>query len=383
MEPRIAQDTADFRELREKGYIYVDKTEQLYRLVNGIDIGGKLFFISRPRRFGKSLMLSTLECIFRGQRERFKGLAIDKLDYDWVAYPILHFNFSGLNVETLEAFERDFRNHVRKVLIEAGCKWDDAIFPHANFAKAINFLKQINGKCVVILIDDYDAPINAALNDVAKAKAIRSELINFCGEIKNEAADIRFSMMTGITRYVPDSIFSTLNNLNDLTLDDRYATLLGYTDEELESTFSVDMHAHAEVMGLAYEDYRTELRRWYSGYRFARWNTTKVYNPASIAKTLGAKEKTFVSTWTNADRPALINALTARNLTEEDYDNVEHLSEEDLDICDLEAITANSILYQGGYLSIKAFKNPRFTLGVPNEEVRRALNALLAEKCSE
>ena len=377
MEPRIAQDTADFRKLRENGCIYVDKTAILHELA--CDPTRSLYFISRPRRFGKSLMLSTLECLFRGQRELFKGLAIDKLDYDWAEYPVLHFNFAGLKVETLEAFERDFRNHVRKVLIEAGCKWDGAIFPHANFAKAINFLKQINGKCVVILIDDYDAPINAALNDVAKAKAIRSELINFCGEIKNEAADIRFSMMTGITRYVPDSIFSTLNNLNDLTLDDRYATLLGYTDEELESTFDVDMHAHAEVMGLAYEDYRTELRRWYSGYRFARWNTTKVYNPASIAKTLGAKEKTFVSTWTNADRPALINALTARNLTEEDYDNVKHLSEEDLDICDLEAITANSILYQGGYLSIKAFKNPCFTLGVPNEEVRRALYALLAE----
>ena len=113
MEPRIAQDTADFRELREKNYIYVDKTEQLYRLINGIDIGGKLFFISRPRRFGKSLMLSTLECIFRGQRDLFKGLAIDQLDYDWTEYPVLHFNFAGIKAKTFERSRRTSRPVLR------------------------------------------------------------------------------------------------------------------------------------------------------------------------------------------------------------------------------------------------------------------------------
>ena len=378
MEQKIAQSVYDFRKLREDGYTYVDKTALLYSLVTRY--GDAFYFISRPRHFGKTLMLSTLECLFRGERELFKGLAIDKMDYVWESYPILHFNFSGLNVETLEAFEIDFRDHVKKVLIEVGCKWDDAISPHANFARAIYFLKQNRGKSVVILIDDYDASTNAALNDVAKAKAIRSELINFCGEIKNNVGDIHFSMMTGVTRYVPDSIFSTLNNLIDLTMDSRYATLLGYTEEELEANFSPSLHAHADIMGLSYEDYRAELRRWYNGYRFSPDCETRVYNPVAIAKTLGPKRKTFAPTWSKTGRPSvLINYLTMRDVDNRDYENVRGVTENALDVCRLEAIQPVSMLYQGGYLTIKDFKNSLFTLGIPNEEVRLDLNSLLAQ----
>ena len=381
-EEKIAQGTYDFRVMRENGYVYVDKTALLYSLVTRY--GDAFYFISRPRHFGKTLMLSTLECLFRGERELFKGLAIDKMDYVWESYPILHFNFSGLNVETLEAFEIDFRDHVKKVLIEAGCKWNDAISPHANFARAISFLKQNRGKSVVILIDDYDAPTNAALNDVAKAKAIRSELINFCGEIKNNVGDIHFSMMTGITRYVPDSIFSTLNNLIDLTMDSRYATLLGYTDEELEANFSKTMHRHAEVMGLSYENYREKLRWWYNGYRFARWNTTKVYNPYAIGQTLGACEPEFIGTWIATGQPsAVFNYFKNNQLAELDYEHIEDVSEEDLDVCELENIRPIAMLYQGGYLTIKEYRRSRFTLGIPDEEVRRALNSLLVQKFAD
>ena len=378
-EEKIAQGTYDFRVMRKKGYRYVDKTALLYPLVTRY--GDAFYFISRPEHFGKTLMLSTLECLFRGERELFKGLAIDKMDYVWESYPILHFNFSGFNVETLEAFERDFRNHVRKVLMEAGCKWDDAIFPHDNFARAIRSLRQGRGKRVVILIDDYDAPTNAALNDVARAKTIRSELINFCGEIKNNVGNIHFSMMTGITRYVPDSIFSTLNNLIDLTMDDRYATLLGYTDEELEANFSKTLHRHAEVMGLSYEDYREQLRWWYNGYRFARWNTTKVYNPFAIGQTLGACDPAFTGTWSRSGQTStVINYFTNNQLIEKDYENVEDVSEDDLDVCGLENIRPVAMLYQSGYLTIKDFQDGVFTLGIPDEEVRRAFNSQLIQK---
>ena len=378
-EEKIAQGTYDFRVMRKKGYRYVDKTALLYPLVTRY--GDAFYFISRPEHFGKTLMLSTLECLFRGERELFKGLAIDKMDYVWESYPILHFNFSGFNVETLEAFERDLRNHVRKVLIEAGCKWDDAIFPHDNFARAIRSLRQGRGKRVVILIDDYDAPTNAALNDVARAKTIRSELINFCGEIKNNVGNIHFSMMTGITRYVPESIFSTLNNLIDLTMDDRYATLLGYTDEELEANFSKTLHRHAEVMGLSYEDYREQLRWWFNGYRFARWNTTKVYNPFAIGQTLGACDPAFIGTWSRSGQTStVINYFTNNQLIERDYENVEDVSEDDLDVCGLENIRPVAMLYQSGYLTIKDFQDGVFTLGIPDEEVRRAFNSQLIQK---
>ena len=380
MEQKIAQDIADFRELREKGFIYVDKTEPLYRLVEGIDIGGKLFFISRPRRFGKSLMLSTLECIFRGERDLFKGLAIDNLDYDWAEYPILHFNFATMATETVEAFRGGFVARVQEVFESAKVAYDPALAPNDNFSRAIKALARKRGKPVVVLIDEYDAPVGATLDDIEKAKAIRATLSAFYGEIKNNASNIRFMMMTGVTRFTQLSVFSALNNLNDLTMDSRYATLLGYTEEELEANFSPSLHAHAEVMGLSYKDYRDQLRRWYNGYRFAKSSAVRVYNPVSIAKTIGPKEPFFAPTWSKTGRPsALINYLTERELTEMDYDNVENISEEALDICRLEAITPVSMLYQGGYLTIKDYSEWGFTLGVPNEEVRRDLVSLLAQ----
>ena len=233
---------------------------------------------------------------------------------------------------------------------------------------------------MVVLIDEYDAPVSAALNDPAKATAIRATLSSFYGEIKNNASDIRFMMMTGVTRFTQLSVFSALNNLNDLTMDARYATLLGYTEEELDANFDEDMREHAEVMGLSYEDYRAELRRWYNGYRFAKNSAVRVYNPVSIAKTIGPKEPTFAPTWTKTGTPSvLINYLSDHELTEMDYDNVENISEEALDICRLEAILPVSILYQSGYLTIKDYSEWGFTLGVPNEEVRRGLASLLAQ----
>ena len=382
MEQKIAQSVYDFRKLREDGYVYVDKTAVLYPLLTrGSD---SFFFVSRPRRFGKSLMISTLENLFRGRRDLFKGLAIDTLDYDWTDYPILHFSFAGIKAKTLEAFEVDFRNRVKKVLTEAGCTWDDANFPGANFGQAITDLAKKDGKPVVILIDEYDAPVGHALANAKLASDIRDELADFYIQIKECASDIRFMMMTGVTRFTQLSVFSALNNLNDLTMDARYATLLGYTEEELEANFAPSLHAHAEVMGLSYEDYRAELRRWYNGYRFSKHDTTRVYNPVAIAKTIGPKEPTFAPTWSKTGRPsALINYLTMRDIDGRDYENVRGITETALDICRLEAITPIAMLYQGGYLTIKEFKNPLFTLGIPNEEVRLDLNSLLVQYAAQ
>ena len=374
----IAQSVYDFRIMREKGYRYVDKTDLLYPLVTRD--GDAFYFISRPRRFGKSLMLSTLECIFRGKRELFKGLAIDKLDYDWAEYPILHFNFATMKVDTLALFTQQFVERVSRTIEAAGGTYNPAVTPDTNFSDAIRFLARERGKPVVVLIDEYDAPVSAALNDPAKATAIRATLSSFYGEIKNNASYIRFMMMTGVTRFTQLSVFSALNNLNDLTMDARYATLLGYTEEELEANFSPSLHAHADIMGLSYEDYRSELRRWYNGYRFSPDSETRVYNPVAIAKTLGPKRKTFAPTWSKTGRPsALINYLTMGDIDGRDYENVRGVSESTLDVCNLKAIQPVSMLYQSGYLTIKDFKNPYFILGVPNEEVRIDLNSLLLQ----
>ena len=381
MEPRIAQDTADFRELREKGYIYVDKTEPLYRLVNGSDIGGKLFFISRPRRFGKSLMLSTLECIFRGQRDLFKGLAIDKLDYDWAEYPILHFNFAGIQSKTFEAFMADFKTCLEETFTAVKAPWNPTISPGANFRRAISALAKQSGKPVVVLIDEYDAPVSHALFDTKLAADIWQELSDFYIQIKNKAANIRFMMMTGVTRFTQLSVFSALNNLNDLTMDERYATFLGYTDGELEMYFGKAMRRHADIMKLSYEDYRDKFRWWYNGYRFSQDCESKVYNPYAVAKTLGAQKSYFSGTWIRSGQTSVvINYFTNNQLAEKDYENIEGVTEEDLDVCGLENLRPVAMLYQGGYLTIKDFRDPYFTLGIPDEEVRRAFNTQLVQK---
>ena len=379
MEPRIAQDIADFRKLRESGCIYVDKTAILHELA--CDPTRSLYFISRPRRFGKSLMLSTLECLFRGQRELFKGLAIDKLDYDWAEYPVLHFNFGTMDVTTFDSFNSAFVARVMRSIKEAGVTYDPAFAPGDNFANAIQKLAQDRGKPVVIFIDEYDAPVGAALNDITKANAIRAKLSAFYGEIKNNAANIRFMMMTGVTKFTQLSVFSALNNLNNLTMDDRYATLLGYTDDELTTYFEPAMRRHAEVMDLSYEDYREQLRWWYNGYRFARWNTTKVYNPCAIGKTLGTCTPEFLGTWTSTGLTSVVFNYFANNqLADQDYENIEGVFEEDLDVGELENIQPTAMLYQGGYLTIKDYKNGVFTLGIPDEEVRRAFNTQLVKK---
>ena len=363
-EEKIAQGTYDFRVMREDGF--------------------RFFFISRPRRFGKSLMISTLECLFRGERELFKGLAIDKMDYDWESYPILHFNFGTMDVTTLETFQAGFVARVQEVIEDAKATYNPTLAPNDNFSRAIKALAKDRGKPVVILIDEYDAPVGHALNDIAKAKAIRSKLSAFYGEIKNNVGNIRFMMMTGVTRFTQLSVFSALNNLTDLTMDERYATLLGYTDEELGANFSKTLHRHAEVMGLSYEDYREKLRWWYNGYRFSPDCEEKVYNPFAIGQTLGALKRRFTGTWISTGQTsAVINYFTKNQLVELDYEHIEGVSEEDLDVCGLENIQPISMLYQGGYLTIKEYRRSRFTLGIPDEEVRRALNSLLVQKFAE
>ena len=352
MEQRIAQSVYDFRRLREDGYVYVDKTAQLAPLLTrGSD---SLFFISRPRRFGKSLMLSTLKSIFRGERDLFKGLAIDTLGYDWVEYPILSFNFATMATETLEAFQTAFVERVGQALRDAGVEYDVAGTPGGNFANAIRTLAKTWDKPVVVLIDEYDSPVSRALDDVAKATAIRDRLAAFYGEIKNNAADLRFMMMTGVTKFTQLSVFSALNNLTDLTLDGNFATLLGYTDDELEANFAPSLRAHAAAMGLSYEAYRAELRRWYNGYRFSPWVKTTVYNPVAVARTLSRRLPVFETTWSETGHAsALMRYLAREDLASRDYTRLPATSKDVFDSYDLGKLRPETVLYQAGYLTIK------------------------------
>ncbi len=374
----IACNTYDFERLRDAEAVYVDKTDILVQLIK--DKGNTLYFISRPRRFGKSLMISTLDCIFRGKRELFKGLKIEAIDYDWQTYPILRFDFSGISTTSLENFQNDFTTEIKRSLEDAGATYNPLLTRGANFANALNELAQKHGKPVVVLVDEYDAPVGHALGDFEKAEVIRNELSDFYIQIKKNESKVRFLMMTGVTKFTQLSVFSALNNLTDLTLAPSTATLMGYTEEELSEFFIEHLEAHAQVMGLSYEDYRAQLRYWYNGYRFSHHVDTKVYNPIAIAQTLSSRYPNFHPTWSKTGRPSmLMNYLGSKPTLDENYELIKGQLDSIFDASSLDSLQPITMLYQAGYLTIKDFDGLYYTLGVPNEEIRRDLNTLLVE----
>ena len=388
----IATDTHDFPKLRSKGCIYVDKTGFLHRMVS--DVGTSLFFISRPRRFGKSLMVSTLKALFSGRRELFEGLYIDKTDWKWEKYPIIHFEFNDLTTTSVEEFEKDLADHLQDRLSDAGFCYDTSKPPHWNFGKAIETLavqKDASGnevhKGVVILVDEYDAPVGHCLDDVAKAEAVRERLSDVYSQMKNRTGDIRFLFMTGVSKFTKLSVFSALSNIRDMSQDDAYATMFGYTEDELTANFEEHLRAHAAIMGKTYEDYRAELKRWYNGFRFSPNDETTVYNPISVAYTLDTKSKSgFTATWATTGRPSmLMNYLKREDLLALNYERVEEVSDAAFDVAELRNLTAIALLYQSGYLTIKAYDADvdDYTLGVPDEEIRRDLSTLVAGVAAE
>ena len=376
----LATDTNDFPKLRAKGCIYVDKTEFVHRMVS--DVSTNLFFISRPRRFGKSLTLSVLKAIFSGRRELFEGLYIDKTDWKWEKYPIIHFEFNDVASTSVAEFEVEFAEHVRERLEAAGYEYDKATTPAINFGRAIESLSAANGgKGVVILIDEYDAPVGHALGDLDMAEAIRDRMSALYSRMKNRTGDIRFLLMTGISKFTRLSVFSALSNLVDVSQREEYATMFGYTEEELSANFEEHLRAHAEKMGKPYDEYRAEMKKWYNGFRFSTEVATTVYNPISVALTLNAKESGFKATWATTGRPSmLMNYLKREDMLAINPDKMEDIDSSEFDVAELRHLTPVAMLFQSGYLTVKDYcpKTESYTLGVPDEEVRRDLCTLMA-----
>ena len=376
----IATDTNDFPKLREKGCIYVDKTEFVHRMVS--DVGTNLFFISRPRRFGKSLTLSVLKALFSARRELFEGLYIDKTDWKWEKYPVIHFEFNDVDSTSVGDFEKSFAEHVQERLEYAGYAYDESKTVAFNFGNAIESLSAANGgKGVVILIDEYDAPVGHALGNVDMAEAIRDRMSVLYSRMKNRTGDIRFLLMTGISKFTRLSVFSALSNLVDVTQRKEYATMFGYTEQELSDNFEEHLRAHAEIMGMPYDEYRAEMKKWYNGFRFSTEDATTVYNPVSVALTLDAKESGFKATWATTGRPSmLMNYLKREDILSIDYEKMEGVPAAAFDVADLRNLTATALLQQAGYLTVKDYDpdSEDFTLGVPDEEVRRDLATLVA-----
>ena len=380
----IAENANDFSEIRtaDKGNcIYVDKTDYFHQLVT--DGRRKLFFIARPRRFGKSLMITTFKYIFEGRRELFKGLKIDKTDYDWKVHPVIHLDFSLCACVTYAAFMREMPAVVKTAILKSGYAYDASESPAVNFLNAVEWHFAQGTPCVV-LIDEYDDPVARALENPAEAELIRSELAQIYGKIKGKTHMIRFLMITGVSKFTKMSVFSALSNLTDLTFDSGYAAMLGYTEEELDEYFGEHMAAHAKVMGLSDEAYRAELKRWYNGYRFSGKKAETVYNPVSTGLTFANPDDEFHGTWTATGRPSmLMNFIKREGLLAIDYENGVTVREGAFDVSDINNLPAVGMLYQTGYLTIKDYEDGDYTLNVPDEEVRRDLMLLVAAEAAE
>ncbi len=351
----------DFSELRSGGYLYVDKTRDIHKLVTS----GKYYFLSRPRRFGKSLLVSTMKELFSGSKELFEGLWIED-QWDWdETNPILHIPFSSIGYKSL-GLERA----LHEFLDDVSQEHDLGVEEEALEKKFSEVLKRLSAKHnrVVLLMDEYDKPIIDYLGrEIEQAKANREVLKKFYSIIKDSDPHLRLVFITGVSKFSKVSIFSDLNNLNDITLHKRYSTMLGYTQEELEANFAEHIKALAEEEGLS--NVLPKIKEWYNGYSWDARNF--VYNPFSIL--LLFDNLRFANHWFKTATPTfLIDLIRKQEFYELDGMQV---SETTFDSFDLENLQLEALLFQTGYLTIKEYDADLelYTLGYPNREVRKSM----------
>jgi hypothetical protein len=358
---------------------YVDKTDLLYQLCNDVD---QQLFISRPRRFGKSLMLSTLKAMFEGRRDLFKDLAIDKLPWEgWEKpTPVYSFTMSSATGSTYGKFETALSKLVVNLCNEVGLPYDADVDAAVNFEE---FLKAAAVKSptkkIVVLIDEYDEPVAKFLDDIQALNRVRSVLHDFYEKLKVNSGSIRFLLMTGVTKLTKLSVFSGLNHLKDRSMDPRFATLLGYTPDELDGALRENVEALGAQNGMDFAEAKAAILSWYDGYRFSPDSDERVCNPVSLGNALeSGKLKGY---WETTGRATLIiNRIEKAGRKPEDLENVP-ADAFMLDVCDAETLPMESLLYQGGYLTIKDVvrgdpkkeETDRYVLAPPNREVRQAL----------
>ena len=362
----------NFQSLREDGYAYVDKTAFVYELAQS----GKYYFLSRPRRFGKSLFLSTLEAYYQGKKELFKGLTLEQLEKDWKVYPVLHLDLNVGKFDTPEALYERLDHYLSS--------WEKAysLIPETSQSPATRFENVISqaydktGQKVVILVDEYDKPLLQAIGNKALQDEYRAMLKSVYGVAKTMDGYIQLAFFTGVTKFSKVSVFSDLNNLKDISLTQQYAEICGITEKEIRKNFDVDVTQMAEANQLNKEECYAKLKENYDGYHFCK-KSVGMYNPFSLINALCDKD--FNDYWFETGTPTFLVETLKRNNYE-----LENMTREEVTadlLGSLDAIDTNPLplLYQSGYLTIKDYK-PRFDsyiLGFPNGEVERGFTRFL------
>ena len=357
-----------FERIRKEDKLYIDKTEYIYRMAH---TSGTYFFLGRPRRFGKSLLVTTMQSYFEGKKELFKGLAIEKLEKEWTEYPVLHFDMSGgkhMDKEQLEEY-LDYR------LQEEEKKWGvtkPVKGANNRLIDLINTAYEKSGKQVVVLIDEYDAPMLDVVHEKEQLDMLRNMMRNFYSPLKYSEAKLRFVFLTGITKFSQVSIFSELNNIINISMSDEYAGICGITKEELLTQMSEDIDELAKSQELTREETIAELKENYDGYHFSA-KSPDVYNPFSLLNCFSTRE--FGAYWFSSGTPTyLIKMMRKFKVMPTNISKMYAKSSAfDAPTENMTAITP--LLYQSGYLPIKGYDkfSKLYTLDLPNKEIKVGL----------
>ena len=357
-----------FERIRKEDKLYVDKTEYVYRMTHS---GGCYFFLSRPRRFGKSLLTSTLKSYFEGKKELFKGLAIEKLEQEWTEYPVLHFSMaSGKHMEK-EQLQEYLLFILQKNEEQFGIETDRKA-PNIRLSNLIQAAYQKTGKQVVVLIDEYDAPLLDVVHEESSLKELRQIMRNFYSPLKDCEPYLRFVFLTGITKFSQMSIFSELNNITNISMDEEYAGICGITKVELETAMSADVDALGEKLGKTREETLAVLREYYDGYHFADVSPD-VFNPFSLLNAMAKGKLDYY--WFSSGTPTyLINMLNKFQVMPSEIGGSE-ADESEFDAPTEKMTTIMPLLYQSGYITIKGYdpETELYLLDIPNKEIRVGL----------
>ena len=364
----------DFESLRKDGYLYVDKT----RIIHDIVSKGRYYFLSRPRRFGKSLLISTLKAYFEGKRDLFQGLAMEQLEQEWRVHPVLHLDLNSEKYDIAESLDNILDTNLVKWEKLYGAEPSERSFS-LRFAGIISRACEKTGERVVILVDEYDKPLLQTISNKVLQDDYRATLKALYGVLKSMDGCIKFALLTGVTKFGKVSVFSDLNNLRDLSMLEQYTEICGISEKELHQYFKDDIQKMADMNGTNYEEVSERLRENYDGYHFAP-NTEGMYNPFSLLNVLANKR--FDSYWFETGTPTyLVELLQSCN-----YDlNRLHGSlstDNALNAIDIYGNDPIPVIYQSGYLTIKSYDSEFriYTLGFPNKEVEEGFIRFLAPR---
>lgn len=353
-----------FEKIREDNYLYVDKTAYIYELVHG----GVPYFLSRPRRFGKSLLISTMEAYFSGKKELFEGLAIDEMEKEWKTYPVLHLDLNARKYESKEDLYSILNQYLEKwESLYSNAKQTREI--EERFTYIIEQAYEQTGLPVVVLIDEYDKPLLQSISNEALHSELKKILKSFYGVLKSTDRYLKFIFLTGVTKFGQVSVFSDLNQLNDISLDVEYAAICGITSEELTATFEPELHRLADYNRLSFHEAVEAMTRQYDGYHFHP-AASGVFNPFSVLNVLQKKE--FRNYWFQTGTPTfLVELLKQTNFDLRELDGIELPAAAFADYR-ADALQPVPVIYQSGYLTIQGYNREfgLYTLGYPNEEVK-------------